>query len=37
MFPSGRTTIAIAFHSGYGHAAVVAEAVARREPAPRWS
>lgn len=29
MSPSGRPTIAIAFHSGYGHTAVVAEAVAR--------
>jgi multimeric flavodoxin WrbA len=29
MPDSGRPTIAIAFHSGYGHTAVVAEAVAR--------
>ncbi|MFD7477713.1 flavodoxin family protein [Streptomyces sp. NPDC059837] len=29
MSNSGRTTIAIAFHSGYGHTAVIAEAVAR--------
>ncbi|MEV0642474.1 flavodoxin family protein [Streptomyces sp. NPDC050619] len=29
MSHSNRTTIAIAFHSGYGHTAVVAEAVAR--------
>ncbi|MFF3851034.1 flavodoxin family protein [Streptomyces sp. NPDC002328] len=29
MSDSRRTTIAVAFHSGYGHTAVVAEAVAR--------
>ncbi|MCX4554699.1 flavodoxin family protein [Streptomyces phaeochromogenes] len=29
MSRSGRPTIAIAFHSGYGHTAVIAEAVAR--------
>lgn len=39
MSPSGRATIAISFHSGYGHTAVVAEAVARGAAgaAPRWS
>ncbi|WP_323138068.1 MULTISPECIES: hypothetical protein [unclassified Streptomyces] len=29
MSSSGRPTVAVAFHSGYGHTAVIAETVAR--------